>query len=504
MANYVNKKRPGGAMIGNSVPRWSELVPIVTKWPQLHKRAYLWPMIITVGFVVAMLATSDNEPIAYFMLHGVGAYPPPVYVSSFMLLVGVYLSLAIYYFIYRLCRRQKPWWVLVGVGVFSAVFLVTPLRTPFFWIFRGFLPGDVPPPAQWGTIPFPILFFQLIFGAGLMEELMKAIPVLALFWMARTLKAPWRERLGVCDPLDGILIGAASGLGFALMETYAQYVSQAILGRVPELAVAIAAALEKGETLEQVIHELSIGSLSGVSHGMQMLLPRVLGEAFGHSAYSGYFGYFIGLAALKPIKQWWKLFAVGWGSSAIIHALWDAFQKYDSQAANLMLGVAAYALLAAAIMKARDLSIVPLTPSSTLAVQNGLKGIGAGAPWVPATTAPVQTPRIRRAAMPLPPAQSLWLMVGRESIRVFAGVKLLEGQIPCLKAQAADGIVAEFNLNPQDDAISLHPFPQKCCERYAANPTPCQLSAHFPVANRQLSARTVKAPRPCCRVCHIK
>src|SRR5882672_5139058 len=40
--------------------------------------------------------------------------------------------------------------------------------------------------------------------------------------------------------------------------------------------------------------------------------------------------------------------------------------------------------------------------------------------------------------------------------------------------------------NPQDDAISLHPFPQKCCERYAANPTPCQLSAHFPVANRSL------------------
>src|SRR5207245_2405680 len=94
MANPVNKKRPGGAMIGNSVPGWSQLVPIVSKWPQLHKKAYIWPMIITVGFVLAMLV-AGNERIDYFWSHGAGyVHQPPIYVSPFMLLVGIYVSLA--------------------------------------------------------------------------------------------------------------------------------------------------------------------------------------------------------------------------------------------------------------------------------------------------------------------------------------------------------------------------------------------------------------------------
>ena len=37
--------------------------------------------------------------------------------------------------------------------------------------------------------------------------------------------------------------------------------------------------------------------------GLQLLIPRILGSAAGHMAYSGYLGYFIGLSALKPRKR---------------------------------------------------------------------------------------------------------------------------------------------------------------------------------------------------------
>jgi RsiW-degrading membrane proteinase PrsW (M82 family) len=71
-------------------------------------------------------------------------------------------------------------------------------------------------------------------------------------------------------------------------------------------------------------------------------------------AYSGYFGYFIGLSVLKP-KDRWKILGVGYLTSSLLHALWNSFG-----ASNVFLlaaiGVMSYAFLAAAILKARQLS----------------------------------------------------------------------------------------------------------------------------------------------------
>jgi RsiW-degrading membrane proteinase PrsW (M82 family) len=64
----------------------------------------------------------------------------------------------------------------------------------------------------------------MFFGAGLMEELLKALPVLGLYFLGRLLYSPWRERIGVWEPLDGILLGTASAVGFTLLETLGQYV----------------------------------------------------------------------------------------------------------------------------------------------------------------------------------------------------------------------------------------------------------------------------------------
>jgi RsiW-degrading membrane proteinase PrsW (M82 family) len=71
-------------------------------------------------------------------------------------------------------------------------------------------------------------------------------------------------------------------------------------------------------------------------------------------AYSGYFGYFIGLSVLKP-KQRWQILGIGYVSAAMLHALWNS-TGFVSPVLLAVVGVLSYAFLAAAILKARALS----------------------------------------------------------------------------------------------------------------------------------------------------
>ncbi|MBA3924436.1 MAG: PrsW family intramembrane metalloprotease, partial [Nostocaceae cyanobacterium] len=178
---------------------------------------------------------------------------------------------------------------------------------------------------------FPTLLVHLFFGAGLLEELLKALPVFAAYFLGRLLKSPLRERIGVWEPLDGILLGAASALGFTLLETFGQYVPQAI-NSVGQQA----------------------GSGAGVLVGLQLLIPRILGSVSGHMAYSGYFGYFIGLSIIRP-RQRWQILAIGYLTAAILHTLWDAAAGLSIWLL-VIVGVLSYVFLMAAILKARTLS----------------------------------------------------------------------------------------------------------------------------------------------------
>jgi RsiW-degrading membrane proteinase PrsW (M82 family) len=85
-----------------------------------------------------------------------------------------------------------------------------------------------------------------------------------------------------------------------------------------------------------------------------LLIPRILGSVAGHMAYSGYFGYFIGLSVLKP-RSFWQILGVGYLSAAGLHALWNA-TGFLSSLVLAVVGVLSYAFLAAAILKARALS----------------------------------------------------------------------------------------------------------------------------------------------------
>ncbi|MFH7025351.1 MAG: PrsW family glutamic-type intramembrane protease [Heteroscytonema crispum UTEX LB 1556] len=289
---------------------FTQLFPIISTGKDLTRKAYLVPGVLTVVFVVLMFATV-GEPQAN------------------QVIVAIYIAFAAYYFIYQLCGKPKPWWVLLGSAMTTTLILLSPLLDLFIFFFRGVLPGNLPPNDL--NLTFTELLVRMFFGAGLMEELLKALPVIAIYFIARNLPSPWRERIGIWEPLDGILLGTASAVGFTLLETLGQY--------VPEITLRIA---------EQS------GSQAGELAGLQLLIPRILGSVSGHMAYSGYLGYFIGLAVLKPRRSW-QILSVGYLTASGLHALWNATGALNALLLVLV-GVLSYAFLMAAILKARALS----------------------------------------------------------------------------------------------------------------------------------------------------
>ena len=109
-----------------------------------------------------------------------------------------------------------------GCGIeYNTDFAQSPIRFIYLCISRH-LPGKLPSPQD--SITFTELLVRMFFGAGLMEELLKALPVLGAYFIGKSLPSPWRERIGVWEPLDGILLGTASAVGFTLLETLGQYV----------------------------------------------------------------------------------------------------------------------------------------------------------------------------------------------------------------------------------------------------------------------------------------
>lgn len=288
----------------------TQLFPIFSTGRQLTHKAYLLPGIITVAVVISLFLTVGTSWL-------------------FNLLLAVYLSGAAYYFIYELCGKHKPWWVLLSSALITVAILISPVLNGFVYVFRELLPGRLPTANS--AVSFPVLLVKMFFGAGLMEELLKAVPVLFFLFLGQALRSPLREKIGVREPLDGILLGSASAVGFTLVETLGQY--------VPEIyKVTLASGGQQAAELAS----------------LQLLIPRVLGSVAGHMAYSGYLGYFIGLSVLRP-RYRWRILGVGYLSASALHALWNVTGTL-SPALLAVVGVLSYAFLGAAILKARELS----------------------------------------------------------------------------------------------------------------------------------------------------
>jgi RsiW-degrading membrane proteinase PrsW (M82 family) len=287
---------------------FTQLFPILSTGQDLTQKAYLVPGVITVGFVVSLFVAVGNS-------------------MAFNLLLAAYLALAAIYVVYRLCGKPKPWWILAATALATVGLLRSPLLPVFIFLFRTLLPGQVPKEGE----SFLVALIHMFFGAGLMEELLKVIPLLVLFMVGRLIPPPWNSRIGIWEPLDGILLGAASGMGFSLLETLGQYVPDIVQNTT----------LQAGDSLIELT-------------GSHLLIARLLGGISGHVAYSGYFGYFVGLSVLKP-KQSGIILLIGYLTAAGLHTLWNTMGPVSPVLLALVGGLS-YAFLAASILKARSLS----------------------------------------------------------------------------------------------------------------------------------------------------
>lgn len=313
----------------------TQLFPILSTGKDLKTKAFLVPGILMTIFVVGMFASIGSPGL-------------------FNLLLALAIASGGYYFVYQLCGKVKPWWWLISAALLTCLLLIFNFNVGssaepriigiwglINWIYRDILPGDVFGLRQgnpsfstnlianiFGRDSYPTALITNFFGAGLAEELLKSIPIFVAAFVGSQYRS---QRLGVWEPLDGILIGAASAVGFTLLETLGQYVPNIVSDLAPRAGAGAA----------QLV-------------GLQLLIPRVLGSVAGHMAYSGYFGYFIGLSIIRPAHRW-QILAIGYLFASVLHALWNSASTLG-EIVQVLVGIISYMFLTAAILKARALS----------------------------------------------------------------------------------------------------------------------------------------------------
>jgi RsiW-degrading membrane proteinase PrsW (M82 family) len=204
-----------------------------------------------------------------------------------------------------------------AVGVLLFTFLV---MLPLFQVYIA-----VPPHLTEWLIKsrfFLVRCFGYVFGVGVREELCKAVPLVALAVL-------WA---GMKNPVNGLVLGMMSGVGFAASENV-YYV-------LVTLNNAIAETRRSGDFSSFVVPVFNN-------------VVRMMTGPFGHGCYTGIFGYFISLAAADRARRV-PLFLVGLAVASVVHGSYDAFVEL-----SVLLGVAvkafAFFLLMTYFLKARGL-----------------------------------------------------------------------------------------------------------------------------------------------------
>lgn len=425
---------PGGQMknrLGSDSASMSELFPVMGEKKNLIKKGHLIGVGTVFIYAVVLMSVLEN-PVLFRNLLGIGIG------------VGVYFGL------YLACGKAKPWYVLASATACTAMVMVTPIWNLIYTIFYS-LPGTSEKPT--GLIETLV---TRVIATGGAEELTKILPVVGLWFLGRKV---W-PKAGVTEPLDGILLAMASAMGFVFVETLGQYAT-------------------------------NISEKFGNVFGLELAIVRILWAFKGHLAYSGYFGYFVGLAALKP-KHAVKLLGIGYLCAAVMHGLWDTFAD-AGVVFQVLLGVVFYALLIAAILKARQLSPNRAENFATMVVPQAAAAAAVASPTPRPTmppppppppvmrpvapqpvapqrpVAPPQRPVVLQSpVMPQPPVQPhvapqpAMKPVAANGLRLRVGVFLLaleDGsrfgarEIGGLTPAGPDGSVATVNHNPKDPSV---------------------------------------------------
>jgi len=343
----------------------ADLLPFPKSFGELRHGAFLWPGVTLVLFTAALLifAAVNNETGFFWCLAGL-------------------ISLGNLFLIYLWCGKKMPFLYMLTIAVIA--FVLDAILTPLIIAAERLMPQIIAP--------------------GLIEESVKALPIVIVLAAGMLLPHRLQREYGLREPLDGIIIAAASATGFAFLETMFIYVPK---------------------------------------YGALISTPRLLVNVFGHIAYGGTFGYFIGLAALRHRRAIPAMIAVaiGFALANLLHDLWDAMRYYGGSLAivsplhEVVIAVLCFVVLSSLIMKARELS-----PEREFL-------------WPFGSLMPYRAPEVEPLPeMPVLPGD-IWLVIGGKRLSLTETTHLTVRDIPCLKAPAADGIVAEVREHPSDPSL---------------------------------------------------
>lgn len=343
----------------------ADLLPFATSFGDLWHSAFIWPGATLAVFTAALLifAAMNNEPAFFWCL-------------------GSLISLGNLFLIYLWCGKKMPFLYMVAIAVLA--FALDAALGPLVIAAEAAMPSIVAP--------------------GIIEETVKILPVVMVLAAGMLLSHPLQREYGLREPLDGIILAAASATGFAFLETMFIYVPK---------------------------------------YGALISTPRLLVNIFSHIAYAGSFGYFIGLAALRHRRAIPAVIAVaiGFALANLLHDLWDAMRFYGgglsimSPIHEVVIATVCFVVLGSLITKAREMS-----PEREFL-------------WPFGSLMPYRAPEVA----PLPPMPVLpgdiWLMISGRQLSLTETTHLTVRDIPCLTAPAPDGIVAEVREHPDDPSL---------------------------------------------------
>ena len=342
----------------------SELLPFFS-FGDLRRRAFLWPGVTAAVFGVALLLLggAKNE-------------------AGFFWCLALFISVANVYVVYLWCGKKLPFPYVFAVALFA--FVLDLMLAPAIVKMNRAMPA--------------------LIGPGLVEEPVKALPLVFILLLTRFLPHARQRKYGIREPLDAIMLAAASATGFAFLETMFVYVPR-------------------------------YGHLIGT--------PRLLVNIFGHIAYSVAFAYFIGLAALHHRRAWRVVLAVALGFllANLLHDLWDAIRFYGggwallSPVHEVVVAVASFVIFACLILKAREIS-----PEREF-----LWPFGSISPY----TAPEVEPL---PELPVIPGDA-WIEIHHRRTALRDGRRLTAADIPTLAARSPDGTVAEVMRHPNQPGL---------------------------------------------------
>ncbi len=402
------------------LPSVSEIIPPINLLEKREwiKKSALIPFSLTLMAILLMEVAIEHDPPWF---------------EFYALVVACFFAVEAVHIIYKLCGIRKPflWLAVIGCSAF-ALGSVEETHHSLLQQFASLALKIVPSSVLVGASFFDH-WAAYFFSAALPLEAIKIAPVLIAFGFGRVLASPWRERLGIWEPLDGVLLGATAGVGFN--------VAQTVYG----------AAFSANCSLDSVMH---IYYSHQCLKSLLLIVPHCLGEIAGHAAYSGFIGYAIGLAVVRPRRRWLTVL-IALLISTLAHSLSVATAVSSTHYILVLIeSIVFYCLLAAAILKARQISPSRAYNFASSLIDDSAAVRLAGAD-LKAASAPLQSAQKGSSAADVPgaaPGDSrpvFTLYVGGNVVTLREGRRISVAEIPGLSPEAGGDIVAEVVSSPK-------------------------------------------------------